>query len=128
MNCWARRERERGWALLVELLVGAVIIGILAWYLLRGPGSPMGGGTATTTPGVALEAGRKAACRTQLHEVRQAVEAYKLEQDGNPASIADLAPYGVTDQIARCPDGREAYQLDPATGQVRCPHPGHEQL
>jgi len=130
MTYWARREQERGWALLVELLVVIVIIGVVAWYLMRSPSNPVGTGTgtATTRPGIALEAGRKAACRTQLHQVRQAVEMYRLEHEGNPSSMADLAPAGVTGEVARCPDGHEPYQLDPATGQVRCPHPGHEKL
>jgi prepilin-type N-terminal cleavage/methylation domain-containing protein len=117
--------RHRGFSL-VEILVVVAIIALLAAFLL-----PNYIGGAKGTDGKRIQSPRQRArgsvCRSNLSQVRQAYTmATSVGDETRPTSIADLRSYGVSDAISRCPDGKQPYQLDPATGRVSCVHPGHE--
>lgn len=115
---------------LIELMVVAVII-LVVVYLLYGTNTattPGGGvitspsGEARTRPGAALEQARGVECQQNLQGLRQAIAAYRLDNDEPPPSLADLRATGIT----RCPVSGNPYVYDPATGTVRCTTPGHE--
>lgn len=47
-------------------------------------------------------------------------------------TLLKIRQYGATAasrlELPRCPVGGEVYVLDPGTGDIRCPHPGHEKF
>jgi prepilin-type N-terminal cleavage/methylation domain-containing protein len=111
---------------LVEMLVVVVVIAILAAFLL--PRYLKGG---MTPAGRKVEAPIQRAhgveCQNNLQQIRMAYQiATSAGEETRPQSLADLRAQGVTEQMIRCPVGREPYQFDPARGLVQCPHSGHE--
>ena len=40
--------------------------------------------------------------------------------------MIDLSEMKEISSISKCPVGGEAYTYNPQTGEVHCPHPGHE--
>jgi hypothetical protein len=136
-----RRELERGSWSLVGLLIAAVIMILLFYYMFTqltgvertrtvqppgaeviGPGELQGGDTSL--PG-SIEAAKSTQCKSNLRQIRLAIE--QAVSSGQPASsLSDLSSYGVTSQITKCPAGGEQYVFDPQAQSVHCPHPGHE--
>jgi len=115
---------------LVEILVVLVILMILAAIILP---HYLGGGK--TPNGRTVDSPKQRAqgveCASNLRQIRA---AYTMatggatgQDDVRVQSLADLKSQGVSDSMTRCPVGGEPYQFDPATGAVRCVHPGHEQ-
>jgi hypothetical protein len=83
-------------------------------------------GLGKTTYGGAIMTAKDQACASNLQQVRQGLEAAKLSNgDSNPSDIKDA---GIGDSFYVCPVGGEPYVYDPSTGQVHCPHPGHEKF
>jgi prepilin-type N-terminal cleavage/methylation domain-containing protein len=117
-------RRKRAFSL-VEILVVLVVLAILAAIMLPrylGSGKTASGKTVESP----MQRAHSAECMNNLSQVRQAYQMAASADENRPRSIADLKAYGVTDSIARCPVGKEPYQLDPASGRVWCPHPGHD--
>ncbi len=112
---------------LVGLLAVIAIIAILVVVFLNGGGS--GGssrkdGLGSTVPGEVKLKAKDEECRSNLGQVRQFIQVALSTSEGGPPSTLDEvhAPAG----ILNCPIGHEHYTYDPNTGQVHCPHPGHE--
>ncbi len=119
------RKAEQGFFTLIALLIVMVIIGILFAMYAGGPGpgpSSQSGGSAISTLGGAKERANAVLCRNNLSQLRAAVAAYAANAGGSPSSLQELQA-GVS---LTCPVGGEPYQYDPASGRVRCIHPGHE--
>jgi prepilin-type N-terminal cleavage/methylation domain-containing protein len=116
---------ERGFiGTLIEILVVAAIILVLAYYLIGRTNKE-----GKTVPGAALERGRSVACMSNLRQIRMAISMFKEQNDGqNPGSLSDLSSYGVGPGLTQCPVGKADYPYvyDPATGTVHCRYPGHE--
>ena len=119
---------RRGFGL-VELLVVAVILILLIGgtaYYVNG-----GGKTQTTANGTRKVTPKSRAydvdCQSNLRQDRMAIGmAHDSDADGKfPATLNDVPG---TAGIRKCPDGGEPYTYDPQTGEVHCPHPGHEKL
>lgn len=130
MWSWNRPNNETGFLTLIELLVVLVIILGLFWVFTGGgrPGAPGGlpttPGGPTTTPGMAIQQARNLECKTNLSQVRQAIEMHKMANENYPpASLDDLR---LPAESTQCPISKLAYTYDPQTGQVRCSTPGHE--
>jgi hypothetical protein len=124
----------RSGSAMVGTLITVAIILVLVVVFMRGgcgganlmsPGkSPRADGKGTTTLGLAEARARDEVCRSNLSQVRQSLQvAEASDSEGHPASLQDLH---LPDQSLHCPIGHEAYTYDPQTGQVHCPHPGHE--
>ena len=109
---------------LIELLVVAAILVVLAVYLLP---HYLGGRTADgkkiKSP---ITVTKDVVCRTNLGSVRQVLEAAKAsDPDGAlPKDLMELRQLSA--ELRQCPVGGERYTIDLTTGAVRCPHPGHE--
>lgn len=64
-----------------------------------------------------------AVCRSNLSQVRAAIATAKTDgSETNPAALSDLR---LPETMLKDPIGNEPYLYDPATGTVKCPHPGH---
>ncbi|NIM05032.1 MAG: hypothetical protein GTO55_03530 [Armatimonadetes bacterium] len=122
------RRGEEGWVTLVGMLITIVIIGVLAVYLLKGPGAFSKDGEAG--PGTVVAAkdeAKEVACRANLQQIRMALQMPQMGQEGNPASLEQLLQVTPGLQL-KCPVGGEPYDYDSATGSARCVHPGHERF
>lgn len=121
--------RRAGGNTLVGLLAVIVIIAILAVVALTGGfgdrKSTRKDGLGTTVPGAARAQALDASCSSNLKQIRAKIQMDMATEDQAPASLQDL---GLPAEMLRCPIGKEPYEYDPATGQVRCKHPGHEGL
>lgn len=121
---------NRGFSL-VSMMVTIVLIGILAAAFLTG-GFGLNGPTMKDRPDNVGETviGKSAArakdevCRNNLSQLRMAIRM-EMDQDSTPQALADVPGLGAS--FKKCPiRPNEEYIYDATTGQVNCPHPGHE--
>jgi len=127
MNLLSRRDylRRSGFSL-IEILVVMAIIVVLSSITY---GVYLGGHSKNAPPGKAhspMERAKDVVCMENLRSVRQCVEASRSgDSDGKfPGALTEMRE--LTAELRACPEGKEPYQYDPATGQVKCVHPGHE--
>ena len=112
---------RRGFSLVEILVVVAIIVIAAAWILPKYLGSSGLDGKKNKSP---IAAARSVVCQSNLGQIRQGISVAKInDEQSNPA---DLAALKLPDESIHCPIGHELYTYDPATGQVHCPHPGHE--
>lgn len=115
-------RRRQGFSL-IEILVVCVLLialaGSLSYFYL---GHSSKKGQPDHTP---IGAANSAVCRSNLVSVRQAIAAQQAsDTDGGfPKSLDELH---LPAEVLQCAVGHEPYVYDPQTGQVHCPHPGHE--
>ncbi len=124
---------QRGQTLAASLIV-IVIIAILAVVLMKGSGvfgsgqSPRKDGRGTTVPGLVKAQAEDTVCRSNLGQLRTALEIAKMSnEDQWPTTLSEAR---LSSDFYTCPmgKGKEPYSYNPATGQVRCIHPGHERF
>lgn len=116
---------------LVATMAVVVIILILAVVFLKG-GSAFGGkplavrpdGKGTTVVGQVRYAAKDEVCRSNLSQLRAAIQIDEQTNDDKPPQ--DLRETKLPAEFYKCPVGGEPYVYDPVTGQVHCTHPGHE--
>ncbi len=119
-----KSNSERGFLTLIELLVVLAIIFGFFWVFTGGGGKPTRPGGPTTTPGMAIEQAKSVQCQTNLGQIRQAMEIFKMSNDGNlPRGLGEL---NLPSESTHCPVGKQEYTYDPQTGQVKCSTPGHD--
>lgn len=65
-------------------------------------------------------------CMNNLRQIRLAIEVAKsADPDGTlPATLEEVR--GLGPDMKACPIDKVAYEYDPATGTVKCNHPGHK--
>ena len=106
---------------LIEILVVMVVLMILAAIVMP---RLMGGKTLDgKTIKAPKEAAKEVVCRSNLNQVRQGVQIYRIGNEGEPISLSKLQ---LPSEVTHCAVGGEEYQLSSETGEVHCPHPGHE--
>jgi competence protein ComGC len=118
------RSSERGFLMLIGLLVVLVIIMILYKSEFGGPapGASNAPGEPQTMLGGAVNQADKTVCRNNLAQLRAAITIYQGNNGSFPPSLDALQ----SNVVLKCPVGSEPYQYDAATGTVHCTHPGHE--
>ena len=120
-----RRDLRRAGFSLIEILVVMAIIVVLS-------GISYGvyfGHSKNAPPGKAhspMERAKDVVCMQNLRSVRQCIEAsHTGDSDAKfPGALTEIRE--LSGELRACPEGKEPYQYDPATGEVRCVHPGHE--
>jgi type II secretory pathway pseudopilin PulG len=117
---------------LVGLMAAMAIIAVLSVGAFYGSGmfkggaqSPRKDGKGKTIPGLAKLQAQDTVCRSNLGQVRSAIQLAMTAsgEDTPPQTIEETR---IGSSFYECPIGKERYVYDPATGQVGCPHPGHE--
>lgn len=124
------RKRLAAGQTLVATLIVLAIIAILAavYFMPRGGQSTRKDGKGTTIPGAVMYKAKDTVCKHNLDQIRQLIYV-QTETSGEdtptyPATLKEIR--GVTDDLSKCPVGKEPYEWDQNGGKVRCPHPGHE--
>jgi hypothetical protein len=118
---------------MVASLIVIAIIAILAVVIFKGSGvfgatgqeKARPDGRGGTLPGLVTAQAEDSVCRSNLSQLRMAINMQRTTSDTPPATIEEtkLGP-----NFLKCPMGDEKYQYDAATGEVFCPHLGHEKF
>jgi hypothetical protein len=115
---------------LVGLLAAAAIIAVLVVISMYGGFGPRksnrADGLGKTVQGSVRADALDINCKSNLSQVRLSIQAFSGAEDTLPASLTDMP--SLPADCLKCPIGHEAYEYDPATGVVKCPHPGHEKF
>jgi hypothetical protein len=113
------------------MLVTIVLIGILVSIMLTGNFGLGGAGAARPDNVGETIIGRSAArakdevCRNNISQLRMAIRIQHDTDETYPQNLSDIS--GFPASMLKCPiQPHESYQYDSASGQVTCPHPGHE--
>ncbi len=126
MNCIVKlADRARKGFSLIEILVVMAILVVLSGITY----SVLLGHSKNAPPGKAhspMERAKDVVCMENLRSARQCIEASRTgDTDGKfPGALIEMRE--LSGELRACPEGKEPYQYDPATGQVKCVHPGHE--
>jgi len=114
--------RTRRGASLVEILIVVLVLILIAAFVIpRYLGGQQGGAKAAAN---AKNEALDAACLATLNQVRESVSMVRtMHPTDKPQSLAD---FHLPDSETHCIVGGETYIYSPETGQVHCPHPGHE--
>jgi hypothetical protein len=136
-----RLSNERGnWSLIGLLVAVAIGFAIYSFFIspkmsgrdqqTRQQASEMGVklDENKTLSGAVADKSRETQCKSQLDQIRQGIVMFRDDHNNsNPAALTDIR-LSVGPNFFKCPVGQEAYSYDPATGSVKCIHPGHEGL
>ncbi|MFQ3611093.1 MAG: hypothetical protein SNJ72_06290, partial [Fimbriimonadales bacterium] len=117
---------------LVGVLVAMAIVGVLVmtwlYYGTGGAGGRSAGaeGLPASPPvsrvGEVRQSAESVECRNNLSQIRMGIQMYQTSNEANPAQLTELQ---IPASMLQCPVSGQPYQYDPASGQVRCPTPGH---
>lgn len=117
----------RGQTLVATLAVLAIICILAAVYF----GSNNGGkaakpdGRGTTTLGAAKASAEDSVCKSNISQARQLLYVARTsDEEYKPATVAEIPG---AKSVSKCPVGKEPYTFD-ATGEIKCPHVGHEKF
>lgn len=117
---------------MVEIMVGAaVVIGLTIAYVTGNlPGlsgktnNQRKDGVGETIVGKSVAAAKDAKCTSNIRQVRLSIQTQMDPVENTfPESLKSL---NLGADFEACPLGKEPYVYDPATGTVKCVHPGHE--
>ena len=113
--------------MLGTLITVAIICILLVVFMKGGCGNDLSStradGKGKTIVGLVKADAQDDVCRENLKQVREMISMAETDNDDKPpASLTDVK---IPDSMLHCPIGHEAYIYDPATGTVKCPHPGH---
>jgi hypothetical protein len=114
------------------VMIAMAVVALAVVFFVTGGFGMMGGkkeeredGLGKTVVGRARYAAEDSACRTQLGQVRQLVEMATDPVDETPPAALSVVS-GLPSGYDRCPIDKQNYEYDAATGDVTCPHEGHE--
>ena len=111
---------------IMAILMVVVITGGFGTFSSTGRSSPRPDGKGETVLGLTKLAAQDDVCRSNLGQARAAIAvAQTAGEDSNPPSLADIK---LPAKMKRCNVGGEDYIYDPASAQIKCPHPGHEKF
>lgn len=117
---------------LISLLAVVVIIALLAIAFMKGgalfgmksqPDRPDGKGK--TLPGRVMAMAKDDVCMENLRQLRMSIGMIH-DQDPDEHWPANLEETRLGSNFYHCDLGKEPYDYNPETGQVKCVHPGHE--
>lgn len=122
-------RRHKGQSLIgtlvaIALMIGLGLVFVNGGFGLAGKTPERADGRGETMVGRSLLRAQDSKCQSNLGQVRQGIQiATDPVENTAPQTLEETRLGG---QFYVCPIGKERYQYDPATGQVKCPHPGHE--
>ena len=122
----------RGGSSMVGVAVSMIIVVCAVMFFVMGGFGLLGGekkvrpdGKGETLVGRVRYTAEDSKCKTQLSQIRQLISISEDPVENTyPASLKEVG--GLPMGYDKCPIGKEQYTYDPATGEVECPHAGHE--
>jgi len=115
---------------MVGLLVAVVIIMLLMVGTFYGSGmfkgeptSQRADGKGKTVYGAAMYSAKDSVCRNNLSQIRASLRISAIGDETLPTFLEDTK---LGSQFYQCAVGGERYNYNSSTGEVSCPHPGHE--
>ena len=108
---------------LVEVLLIFLALILIAAFLI--PRYLNGRVTENKTAGGVQSEALDAVCRATLNQARDSVAVARTMHQG-AEKAQSLADFHLPDSETHCIVGKEEYVYSPETGQLHCPHPGHE--
>lgn len=118
-------NRKGQWAL-IEIVIVLAIIAVAAYFIYPkylASGKSTKKSETVAAPTVQAES---VACKSNLTQVRSAINMFQQSNENMPATLSDLASVGVTAEISKCPVSGQSYKYDASQGKVSCTTPGHE--
>jgi type II secretory pathway pseudopilin PulG len=120
-------HRQRGQTLAASLVVIA-IIAICAVILIKGTPDTApkakADGRGKTVLGNARASAQDEVCKSNLSQARQLLQVAKATDEETVfTKVSDIPGSG---SVSKCYVGKEDYTYDAATGEIKCPHLGHE--
>ncbi|MBL8048708.1 MAG: hypothetical protein JNJ45_08505 [Chthonomonas sp.] len=64
-------------------------------------------------------------CMSNLRSLRQSVELYRSQSEDNANPPVLIGLPGIPESMTSDPIDHKPYEYNPATGEVKCNHPGH---
>jgi acyl-coenzyme A synthetase/AMP-(fatty) acid ligase len=123
----SRRLQRGNFSLIGTLVAIALTIGLVVVFVFGGFGKKADNKRADkvgeTIVGQSMARAKDGKCIENLRQVRMAIEMAKTSDDVPPAGLNELK---MPAEMLVDPIGKEPYEYDPATGTVKCVHPGHE--
>jgi hypothetical protein len=124
-----RTNAESGYIGYLAMVLAAAVVLVVAAFLwgqkerrtTTGP-EPQ----PQTIPGQAVQKGHDVECMSNLRSIRQAIEMSKITDERLPSNLQELSSAGITADMTRCPVSGQPYRYDPASGNVWCTTPGHQ--
>lgn len=122
-------KRNSGQSLIGTLVVIAILVGlglffVYGGYGLTGSSEKRPDGKGETLIGRSALRAKDSKCMQYLGQIRSAVQiATDPVEDVRPQTLEETR---LGSDFYKCPIGKEPYSYDPATGTVKCVHPGHE--
>ena len=110
-----------GQTLIGMVLVVLILLAVGAYFLWGRTSEKPPSSDPSTIPKAALDRAQGVDCASHLQQLRAALQMAQMEGAQPP----DLASLNLGPDFLKCPVGGEPYRYDPRTGQVNCPHPGH---
>jgi prepilin-type N-terminal cleavage/methylation domain-containing protein len=111
-------NRHRSGFTLIEILIVAIIIGILAAVLIPNytGGGTDAGGNRTLAP---KERAKAVGTVSYIGQINQAIQMYRMDnEERNPPSLAALRTYGVTEEMMIDQVTKQPLPYDPVTGRI----------
>ncbi|HEY3780488.1 MAG TPA: prepilin-type N-terminal cleavage/methylation domain-containing protein [Fimbriimonadaceae bacterium] len=120
-------RKQRGQTIVAMMIVLVIILVlVVVFFGVRKSGdSPRADKKGYTNLGLVRYSALDTKCQSDIQQLRLSI---KMTHDSNvdegyPATLEDTK---LGEEFYKCPVGGEKYVYDPATGEVHCPHPGHE--
>ena len=111
---------DRRGSLIIEVIVVAVIIVLLAGAYLGLFRRSVGGEDGKSLPKAATDKARGVECANNLNQLRMTIQMKAAEDGQNPPALDP------NNSLSKCPVTGKPYSYDASTGTVRCTTPGHE--
>jgi hypothetical protein len=121
------RTRESGQTLAASLVVIAIIaIAVVVFIKGTADTAPKmkADGRGKTVLGNARASAQDEVCKSNIGQARQLLQVAKAtDEEMKPVTVAEIP--GATG-VSKCPVGKEDYKINAETGEIKCPHLGHE--
>lgn len=119
--------RQRGQTLVASLVVVAIIL-ICVVVFMKGTSDTApkakADGRGKTVLGNARASAQDEVCKSNLGQARQLLQVARTsDEEFKPNTVAEIPGAG---SVCKCPVGKEDYFFDAESGDIKCPHLGHE--